>query len=78
MLDLLATLSRALFYTAAALLMLLCLPFVVCHVADHWNAPEYPHCGFTPDCPTWEAPENTLPPTEDDLATRCTPARSSF
>ena len=77
--DFLADLFKAFFYTAAVLILLLCLPFVVVHVVDHWNAPEYPYVGFTPDCPTWEAPsdapaelwrgkladdvENSLPPT---------------
>ena len=57
-------LLKALFYSTAALFILLCLPFVIAHMADHWNAPEYPHSGFTPDCPTWPEPDNTLPPTE--------------
>ena len=65
--DLISSLLKALFYTAAAVAGLLCLPFVICHVAEHWDAPEYPHSGFCPDSPTWEAPadepENTLPPT---------------
>ena len=64
MLDFLAALFRALFFTAAALVLLLGLPFVVLHVQDHWNAPEYPHSGFSPECPTWPEPDNTLPPTE--------------
>lgn len=65
-LDLFTTLLRALFICAAAIFCLLALPFVVAHVADTWDAPEYPHSGFSPDCPTWEQPEdlyNTLPPT---------------
>ena len=40
--------------------LLLSAPFIVAHVADTWNAPEYPHSGFRPDSP---AAENTLPPT---------------
>jgi len=38
--------------------LLLASPFIVAHVADNWNAPEYPHSGFRPDT------ENSLPPTE--------------
>lgn len=63
-------LLRVLFYLLAFIFFLMALPFVFCHVADSWDAPVYPHSGFTPDCPTWEAPENTLPPT-DDHATCC-------
>ncbi len=49
---------------------LMALPFVFCHVADTWDAPAYPHSGFSPECPTWEESENTLPPT-DGHATCC-------
>lgn len=49
-------LLKALFYSTAALFILLCLPFVVIHVAEHWDDPIYPYSGFTPDCPTWEEP----------------------
>lgn len=67
MLDFLSFIFKGLFYTAAALFLLLGLPFVIAHVVDHWDAPEYPYSGFTPDCPTWSEPadevENTLPPT---------------
>lgn len=41
--------------------LLLSAPFIVAHVADTWNAPEYPHSGFRPDSP---AAENSLPPVE--------------
>lgn len=41
--------------------LLLSAPFIVAHVADTWNAPEYPHSGFFPDCPT---AENSLPPSD--------------
>lgn len=67
MLDEFITLLRVLFYLLAFIFIMTCMPFVICHVADNWAAPEYPHSGFTPDCPTWHAPaddvENTLPPT---------------
>lgn len=67
MLDFLSDLFKFLFYTAAVLFFLLCLPFVVAHVVDHWDDPIYPYSGFSPECPTWEAPidevENSLPPT---------------
>ena len=43
--------------------LLICSPFVVVHVMDHWYDPGYPHSGFSPECPTWTEPENTLPPT---------------
>ena len=38
--------------------LLLSAPFIVAHVADTWNAPEYPHSGFRPDT------ENSLPPSD--------------
>ena len=63
MLDDFLDLLRVLFYLLAFLFFLMALPFIVAHVADHWNAPEYPHSGFSPDCPTWPEPDNTLPPT---------------
>lgn len=67
MLDSFLTLLRVLFYLLAFLFFLMVLPFIICHVAEHWDDPPYPHSGFTPDCPTWEVPldevENTLPPT---------------
>lgn len=78
-LDFIAALFRAFFYTAAGLVFLCCIPFFILHVQETWDAPIYPHSGFSPECPTWEAPEdcpewaeyaNTLPPTEEDLATR--------
>ena len=68
MADLLAELLRALAYIATALCFLLTLPFVICHVADTWDAPEYPHTGFCPDCPAWDedaATDNSLPPCLD-------------
>lgn len=66
MLDEFITLLRILFYLILFIFLLICLPFVVIHVAEHWDDPIYPHSGFCPDCPTWEEPyepENTLPPT---------------
>lgn len=42
--------------------ILLLSPFVVVHVIDHWNDPEYPHSGFSPECPEYIEPDNTLPP----------------
>ena len=60
---LLYTLLYTLLYILLFLFFLMCMPFVICHIADNWDAPEYPHSGFSPECPTWEAPENTLPPT---------------
>ena len=57
------TLLRVLFYLLAIMFFLMCMPFVICHIADRWDAPEYPHSGFCPDCPEWQEAENTLPPT---------------
>lgn len=71
MFDDLIDLLRVLFYLLAFAFFMMALPFVICHVAENWDAPEYPYSGFTPDCPTWEEPENTLPPT-DVQATCCT------
>ena len=72
MLDDLLDLLRVLFYLLVFAFFMMALPFVFCHVADTWDAPAYPHSGFTPDCPTLEEPENTLPPTSE-LATRRAP-----
>lgn len=75
MLDDLLDLLRVLFYLLAFAFFMMALPFVICHVAEHWDDPPYPYSGFTPDCPTWEPtweePENTLPPT-DVQSTCCT------
>lgn len=35
------------------LFLLAAIPFVVEHVAENFDAPEYPYTGFTPDLPTW-------------------------
>ena len=53
MLDSFLTLLRVLFYLLAFLFFLMALPFVVIHVAEHWDDPIYPYSGFCPDCPTW-------------------------
>jgi hypothetical protein len=53
MLDKLAIVVGVLFMLGAA-------PFIVDHVANHWYDDEYPHSGFTPDCPEWVAPEDDL------------------
>lgn len=45
------------------LILLVCAPFVFVHVRDHWYDPEPIHSGFTPECPTWTEPEDSLPPT---------------
>ncbi len=63
--DALIDLIRVLLWLLFLMFCLMALPFVVAHMADRWEAPEYPHSGYTPDCPTWEAaeePENSLPP----------------
>ena len=65
MLDFLSDILRAFCVTAAVLIFLLSLPFVIAHVIDNWDAPAYPHSGFSPECPKWDAPENTLPPTHE-------------
>lgn len=72
MFDALIDLLRFLFYLLAFMFFLMALPFVFCHVADTWDAPASPHNGFSPECPTWEEPKNTLPPTSE-LATRRAP-----
>lgn len=63
MFDDLIALIRFLLWLLFLMFSLMALPFVVAHVADNWDAPQYPHSGYSPECPTWEAPENTLPPT---------------
>ena len=32
-------------------------PFVVLRIIDNWDKPSYPHTGFSPESPTWEAPD---------------------
>lgn len=56
MFDNLIDLLRILLYLLAIMFFLMGIPFVICHIADNWDAPEYPHSGFSPDCPTWETP----------------------
>lgn len=63
-LDFLTDLCKFIFLTCAAIFMLFSLPFVLLHVAEHWNEPEYPHSGFSPECPEYIEPE------ESDLAAR--------
>lgn len=48
---------------AGAAFMVLASPFVVAHVAETWDAEEYPYTGFCPDCPEWSG--NTLPPVQE-------------
>ncbi len=47
----------------AGVFALAAAPFVVAHVVDHWDAPEYPYSGFCPDCPVWGG--NTLPSVQE-------------
>lgn len=54
-------LLHVLFYLLACAFFMMALPFIICHVADNWNAREYPHSGFRPDSP---AAENSLPPSD--------------
>lgn len=64
MFDDIVDLIRILFYLLAFIFFMMAMPFVLLHVAEHWNDDEYPHCGFSPECPEYIAPE------ESDLATR--------
>jgi len=50
----LGEMAYALAIAAAAPLLLAGLLFFGAHVADTWNAPEYPHSGFCPESPAWE------------------------
>lgn len=61
--DALIDLIHVLLWLLFLIFCLMALPFVVAHVADRWDAPEYPHSGFCPDSPEWQEEENTLPPT---------------
>lgn len=54
MFDALIDLLRFLFYLLAFLFFMMALPFVICHVAEHWDDPIYPHSGFSPEFPSWE------------------------
>ena len=56
MLEDLCTALKTLAFIAFAIFCLLSIPFIIAHIIDSWDAPEYPHSGFTPDCPTWEEP----------------------
>lgn len=56
---------KAFFLFLLVMLMLLASPFFVAHVIDTWDAPIYPHSGFSPECPTWEEPANSLPPVSE-------------
>lgn len=56
--DFLADFFKFIFLTCAAIFMLFSLPFVLLHVAEHWNDDEYPHSGFSPECPEYIAPEH--------------------
>lgn len=51
-----------------ALFMLGASPFVIEHVQQNWDKPEYPYSGFTPDCPEWNEPldERYLPRPQQD------------
>lgn len=40
-----------------ALFMIGASPFVYDHIQENWDAPEYPHSGFSPECPTWDVEE---------------------
>lgn len=62
MFDDFVDLIRILFYLLAFMFFMMAMPFVLLHVAEHWNDDEYPHSGFSPECPEYIAPE------ESDLA----------
>lgn len=48
----------------AGVFALAAAPFVVAHVVDHWDAPEYPYSGFCPEAPGCDAEVvDSLPPT---------------
>ncbi|MBQ8899837.1 MAG: hypothetical protein IJY72_02665 [Akkermansia sp.] len=47
-------LLRVLFYILLFIFFCISIPFVVAHVAEHWDDPIYPYSGFSPECPTWE------------------------
>lgn len=44
-----------------AVFCVIAAPFVVLHVMNNWDKPSYPHSGFSPEHPTWEAPEENIP-----------------
>ena len=55
--NFITALFKFIFFTAAAILTLAALPFVIAHVAESTEREEYPHSGFCPDCPEWITPE---------------------
>ena len=69
--DFITDLFKFIFYTAAAIFTLACLPFIIAHVAESDEREEYPHSGFCPDCPEWIAPEDML----DDYTHYIAPAQ---
>ena len=58
--DFITDLFKFIFYTTAAIILLLSIPFIIAHVAESDEREEYPHSGFCPDCPEWIAPEDML------------------
>lgn len=68
-LDFIAECCEWVFITLAALIVLLLLVITGAQMIENWNAEEYPHSGFQPDCPAWDEPldERYLPrPSEDE------------
>lgn len=56
--------EKIILYSMLAMLAAPFIMFFFWHVEETWDAPEYPHSGFCPDSPSWDAPtDNTLPPT---------------
>lgn len=54
--------------TIGVFFMIGAAPFMIDHVSNNWDKPEYPHSGFGPDCPTWDEPldERYLPRPQQD------------
>lgn len=49
--------------TLSVIIFICVAPFVVLHVMNNWDKPSYPHSGFSPEQPTWEAQEEDIPNT---------------
>lgn len=57
MFDLISDLVKFVAIVIAIIFGVIATPIVVSHIVEHWDAPQYPHSGFSPECPTWTAPE---------------------
>lgn len=53
LLEYLAQIVRALIWLALGYLLAVGSAFAIAHIIDNWDAPEYPHSGYGPNCSSW-------------------------